>query len=404
MTIDFKAISEQTGSPSYIFSEKLFRERAEKVKAAFGPDVDICYSIKAGSFLLSILPEVFAKIEVCSPGELEICKALHMDPAKIIFSGVNKSREDIDEAIRYGSAVLTAESRNHVRDINASALTHGIVAEVLLRLTGGSQFGMDAEEVLAIIRERDQYPGIHIRGIHYFTGTQKRKAKPILKELATLEAFLGRIEEETGYAVTDAEYGTGLAVDYFAGSMDEAEALEMERLASVSDAIRALGQKVHVTIEMGRFFAAPCGFYVTQVVDTKTCEGIRYAIVDGGLHQLKYDGQLQGMQVPVIYHLKADGSPAPACTDGEPEQWTLCGSLCTTADVLARNAVLPGLTEGDYLVFTRTGAYSVMEGMAVFLSRDMPKVYILREDGTLALQRSRIDTWTMNLPESMRPE
>ena len=143
---------------------------------------------------------------------------------------------------------------------------------------------------------------------------------------------------------------------------------------------------------MGRFFAAPCGFYFTRVMDVKTNEGVNYAIVDGGLNQLKYDGQLQGMQIPMIAHLRPESAEAEA-----PAPWTLCGSLCTTADVLARNVPFHQLAIGDVLVFERTGAYSVMEGMSVFLSREMPQVWLAQGD-EMTLLRDTFLTDVLNTP------
>ena len=152
---------------------------------------------------------------------------------------------------------------------------------------------------------------------------------------------------------------------------------------AAAPAIRALSERFPLTVEMGRFFAAPCGTYFTTVCDVKVNEGVSYAILDGGLHQLRYDGQLQGMQIPVITRL---GAP-----DGEERLWTLCGSLCTTADVLARNVSLRGLRVGDTLAFHRVGAYSAFEGMALFLSRDLPQIWLLDENGRLRRVRDRID-------------
>ena len=148
---------------------------------------------------------------------------------------------------------------------------------------------------------------------------------------------------------------------------------------------------------MGRFFAAPCGWLVNTVADTKFNDGTHYAILDGGLHQMKYDGQIQGMQIPEITHIRAEGSAG-----GEEEKWTLCGSLCTTADVIARGVSLAGLSEGDRIVFHRTGAYSVYEGFSMFLSRDLPSVYMLDKDNKLRLMRSRIETARFNMPEYLR--
>jgi len=382
-----KALAEKLPTPSYVFDSDLFAKRAALVREAFGEKTGLCFSIKANPFLLGCLPEVFDKIEVCSPGELTICEKVGADMGRVIFSGVNKTAKDVERAMTDNVGTFTAESMLHLNLINDCALRQGKKVDLLLRLTGGSQFGMDESEVLSIIRNRENYPGVEIVGIHYFTGTQKRKVSLIEKELNLVAAFVEKVEAEYGFRLRKVEYGTGLAVDYFADNADETEEV---RLAAVAPAVRALSEKVELTVEMGRFFAAPCGFHFTKVMDTKACCGVNYAILDGGLNMLKYDGQIQGMQIPAITHIGK--------TEEEAQKWTLCGSLCTTADVLARNAEFSGLKMGDILVFHRTGAYSVMEGMAVFLSREMPTVALYSEQDGLRIVRSQINTDIFNTP------
>ena len=391
-TKTIKALAAQLPTPSYIFDMDEFEKRAALVRDYFGEKTGLCFSIKANPFLLGRLPAVFDKIEVCSPGELTVCEKTGVDMKKIIFSGVNKTQKDVSRAAADGVGTFTAESRLHMQLINDEALANGTVYPVLLRVTdvkGGSQFGMAEQDVLDIIARRDDYKGIEIVGIHYFTGTQKKKAKPIERELSYIGELLDRVKAELGFTLERVEYGTGLAVDYFS---DDADTLEEERLASVSEAIRALADKTELTVEMGRFFAAPCGYYLTKVIDAKTNYDVNYAIVDGGLNQLKYDGQLQGMQIPKIIHIKHDGS------DGGKKAWTLCGSLCTTADVLARGAEFDSLSVGDTLVFCRTGAYSVTEGMAVFLSREMPAVSVYSERDGLTVIREMLYSDVFNTP------
>ena len=146
---------------------------------------------------------------------------------------------------------------------------------------------------------------------------------------------------------------------------------------------------------MGRFFAAPCGTFLTGVADTKCNLGVNYAICDGGMHQVKYDGQLMGMQAPPLTLLRESADAA--------EPWMLCGSLCTTADVLVREAQLPPLRVGDVIALGRCGAYSVTEGVAVFLSRDMPRVALCR-DGNFTLVRDRFATDALNTCQTPEDE
>ncbi len=375
------------GTPSYIFDTDQFESRTNLVKTVFGEKVDICFSIKANPFLLCNLPKAFSKIEVCSPGELTICEKVGIDMSKVIFSGVNKTEKDIDRAMNNSVGVFTVESYLHLDLINKSAIKKGMTVPVLIRLTGGSQFGMDENDIEDIVRNREEYKGVKIIGIHYFTGTQKRKAKTIIKELDYVMGFIDGIREKYNFTFDNLEYGTGLAVDYFA---ENAYELEEERLNSIAGKIREVGEKIHLTVEMGRFFACTCGYYLTKVIDAKTNHGVNYCIVDGGINHIKYDGQIQGMQIPEIYHIGEKKS--------DLKSWTICGSLCTTADVLARNVELDNLRIGDILVFKRTGAYSSTEGMAIFLSREMPRILLYSQKSGIKIVRDFIYSDIVNTP------
>lgn len=388
--VALRELATQIATPSYVFDIDAFHHRVALVKEAFGEKAGICFSIKANPFLLGYLPATFDKIEVCSPGELTICEKTGVDMSKIIFSGVNKTQADVDRAMDDGVGVFTVESYLHLQQIDAAARKRGLCVPVLIRLTAGSQFGMDEKDVRHIIEHRTDYPGVSIIGLHYFSGTQKRKIALIEKELDYVLSFVQEVEQDYGFVLEHLEYGTGLAVDYFTA---DADALEQARLEAAAVKIREVSQKIRLTIEMGRFFAAPCGYYFTRVIDTKTNMDVNYAVVDGGLNQLKYDGQIQGMQIPVITHIGAIGSQNTSA-----EKWTLCGSLCTTADVLTKNAEFTGLSIGDILVFHRTGAYSVMEGMAVFLSREMPEVYVYSNASGLTKIRRMLYTDIFNTP------
>ena len=106
------------GTPCYVFDTDRFARRAEKVRTAFGNSVGLCYSIKANPFLLADLPDAFSYIEVCSPGELSICENVGAPIDRIIFSGVNKTDEDIKRAYQDGVSIFTAESLLHLERIN----------------------------------------------------------------------------------------------------------------------------------------------------------------------------------------------------------------------------------------------------------------------------------------------
>ncbi|MBO4866654.1 MAG: alanine racemase [Ruminococcus sp.] len=382
-----KKAAHTLGTPCYVFDTDAFAKRTAAVKNAFGDRVGLCYSIKANPFLLAALPEEFSYIEVCSPGELSICEEVGAPLDKIIFSGVNKTEEDIARAYADGVAIFTAESKLHAELINECAVKNGGKVKMILRLAHGSQFGMDKSDLLDIIDRRDQFAGVEIIGLHYFTGTQKTKVKTIEKELSLLDELCTELENEHGYKPSHIEYGTGLAVEYY---KDFTESTDIALLEEVSEVVRAFAEKYPLTVEMGRFFAAVCGSYLTKVMDIKTTNDINYVICDGGINHVNYYGQNMAMKVPPIEVLDRSGEESDYC---------LCGSLCTTADILVRKATLPALERGDIIAFSKCGAYSVAEGIAAFLSRDMPAVALYSEKDGLSEQRGHIATYPLNSPQ-----
>lgn len=379
-------IAASFATPAFIFDADEFGRRAKKVKSAIG-GASLCYSIKANPFLLACLPEEIDRVEVCSPGELAICRRVGVEPSTVVYSGVNKGSEDIAEAIEYGAELLTAESLRQLGLINAAALAAGKRVRVALRLTSGNQFGMDSENLKRAVAEKGSYEGVDIVAIHYYSGTQKKKLAVVEKELAELEELADILEERFGLSGISLEYGPGLPADYFG---DDPEGRDMAVLAEAGAMIAAVAARRSVTVEFGRFLASPCGTYLTAAADIKNNNGENFVICDGGINHLKYYGQTMAMQTPPITLLGDHGE--------KTEDYTLCGSLCTTADILVRKVTLPALSVGDVLAFGRCGAYSVTEGIGLFLSRQLPRIVLHSERGGNRLLRDFYGTDILNSP------
>ncbi len=389
-------------TPAYIFNADRFRERAVLVKSVF-TEMDLTFSIKANPFLLAVLPDkgTIRHVEVCSPGELSICRKLEVPGDRIIYSGVMKEERDIEEAVSLNVSYLTAESRTHYELINREGERIGKRLRVLLRLSSGNQFGMSEEDIIGILKDREGKKA-EIAGIHYYSGTAKYKLKQIERDLENLKNLLIHAEKETGFVPELVEYGPGLSAEYFEEPIDEKD---RELLGSVSGAIKGFAEKYTTGIEMGRFLAAPAGRYLTKVMDIKSNGGVNYVICDGGIHQVKYYGQNMGIKVPPVTVIR-DGetvaagegpvSPGNDSSGKGMKEYCIAGSLCTTADVLVRDISLPELKTGDILCFDRAGAYAVSEGALAFLSRNMPEIWL--EDGDMKLLRAERTSWDLNCP------
>ena len=184
-------------TPAYYFDTDTFEKRIDFVKRLL-PEIPLTFSIKANPFLLNRLPMTLRHVEVCSPGELEICKAYGISGNRIIYSGVNKEIEDVKKAIEYGVDITTAESILHVKIEQKVAEELGKEQKVILRLTSGNQFGMSEVDILSILANPADYPNLNFYGIHYYSGTQKKK-RQIDKDFEKLDAALTQFRKDTGF-------------------------------------------------------------------------------------------------------------------------------------------------------------------------------------------------------------
>lgn len=400
-------------TPYYVFDTDEFAKRAAMIRAALdckgGRRIPLCFSIKANPFLLHRLPEGLDHVEVCSPGELEICIALGVKPESIIYSGVMKEKCDIERAVSYGAGILTCESIRHatlISEVMIECIQEGAheaefaetKAHVILRLTSGNQFGMSLENIEYIISHPDEFKGITVIGIHYYSGTQKSLRK-INKDLEKIKSALTGLKEKYGFEPQLVEYGPGLCVEYFEDDWQEKEKQSLDEAAEV---LREFAEEYPLGIEMGRFLAASCGKYYTQVKDLKSTGDANYAILDGGIHHLNYFGQRMAMQVPPIRVYGGEVSeneekPGVELTQLPETDYTLCGSLCTVADVLVREVKLKKLELGDVLEFGHCGAYSVTEAPALFLSRQLPAIYAYSKEYGYECLREHIPAAEINL-------
>ncbi len=382
------------GTPAYVFDLDILEAEAGRMRQALGGDISLCYAMKANPFLAERMAKIVDRIEVCSMGEFEICRTLEIPPEKLLISGVLKRKEDLLTILEYcgGRSRYTVESVRQFHQFMDWSDARGEELRLYLRLTSGNQFGMDEMTVKNIIGVANMSPYLKIEGIHYFSGTQKRNVKQLEKELTYLDDFMRRLKKEIHAEIRELEYGSGTAVPYFRGK--DAQTYSEEGLNELGRMLRGMEWDGHITVEAGRVLTAMCGYYLTEICDVKQTKGVNYCIVDGGSHQLNYDGQIKGMYEPYV-------SVIPESTHPEEKKWTVCGALCTVNDVLCRDLTLSGVRTGKVLIFERTGAYSCMEGMSLFLSHALPEVLLYSEAEGWRKVREKTETYPMNMVDGL---
>lgn len=384
-------------TPFYVFDEGALRGTIDCLQQGLPANASLCYAMKANPFIVAQAARNVERVEVCSPGEMRICQLLGVPNDQVVVSGVHKDEALMRELVLDDKPIcrFTVESVRQYHLLERVAQEAGKRIPVLLRLTSGNQFGLDPSDARELVARALTSEWLEFCGMQYFSGTQKTSPKKLQRELTRLDKFLGELATTHGDAVggMELEFGPGLPAEYYEQDEAVARAKEDTQYEALCDALSAMSFAGSVILELGRAIAAPCGTYVTSIVDTKCNKGQNYAIVDGGMHQLVYYGHAMSLQQPVC-------SLYPPRDDDAPELWSIYGSLCTTNDALAKQISLCDVKVGDALVFPKTGAYSMTEGISLFLSRDLPRIVMVDFDGNMWETRGRIETYPFNCPNA----
>ena len=227
------ALAQTYQTPMHIFDIAILKKRVAFLKSHLPEQVSLCYAVKANTFIIKELCGQVERFEVCSPGELAICRRLQIPMRQVVLSGVYKTPAVMEALFRDGVdiGIFTAESMEQYLLLAGLAERYTMKIRLLLRLTSGNQFGMDENVLIQTIRMSRSNEWVEVEGIQFFSGTQKTSVKKLRRELTYVDAFIQRLETEEGFRVKELEFGPGLPVFYFQG--DDFD--EVSFLAEFSD-------------------------------------------------------------------------------------------------------------------------------------------------------------------------
>lgn len=381
--MDYNKIIKEYSTPLFVYNINILKERIKYLRENLKGN--LCYAIKANSFVIREITEEVERIEICSFGEYMICKNNNVPANKMVLSGVNKSYEEFNYIFENETDILryTIESIHQFELLKKLSEKYKRKINILPRITSGNQFGITYKELEYIIENLNEY--MTLSGIEFFSGTQKHSIKRIEKEIKMLSEICLNIKEKYSVDIKEIEYGPGLPVYYFQNEYFNEDEFLNEINIITSNYLKGK----EIILEIGRSMVASCGVYITSVVDKKENKTGKYVILDGGINHLVYYGGSMGMMTPYYEILNKN--------EKEEEIVNLFGSLCTINDIILKGAKVPKLNIGDTFIFKNVGAYSVTEGINLFLSRDMPKI-ILVNDGKCSLVRDKISTYKLNCP------
>lgn len=355
--VALSALAERFGTPTYVYSrahiEQQFRAYTDALQGL--PHL-VCFAVKANSNLavLNVLARLGSGFDIVSRGELERVLAAGGDPAKVVFSGVGKSRDDMRRALQVGVHCFNVESAVELERLQEVAAELGVKAPVSLRVnpdvdaqthpyisTGlkENKFGVDIDEAEAIYARAAELPNLEVKGVDCHIGSQLTQLEPFLDALDRLLALVDRLAAR-GILIRHLDLGGGLGVRY-----------RDETPPPASDYIRAIRERLGsraltLVFEPGRYIVANAGLLLTRVEYLKHTAHKDFAIIDAAMNDLIR---------PALYQAWMDVT-AVRERSGAKRTYDLVGPICETGDFLAKGREL-ALEEGDLLAVRSAGAY-----------------------------------------------
>jgi diaminopimelate decarboxylase len=374
-------IAKQTGTPSYVYSAATILKNYRAYDESLSPLPHlVCYAIKANSTraILGLLAGQGAGFDIVSGGELFRVIQAGGNPQKVVFSGVGKTAEEVDYALRSGIHSFNCESEAELMLIDSLAARHSSKAAVALRVnpdvdaathpyisTGlrEHKFGIDIHEAEAVYDRARRLTHLELVGVSCHIGSQLLDTNPILD---AVDKVLGLIDtlRARGHEIREIDLGGGLGVAY--QSSDQAPGIR-EFMQKLRDKLATTGLKVMV--EPGRSIVGPAGVLLTRVLYRKRTANKEFVVVDAAMNDLIRPSLYQSHH-EIIPLRKSDRPPILA---------DVVGPVCESGDFLARNRELANVAPGDYLAVCTAGAYGFVLS-SNYNSRPRPPEVIVEGD------------------------
>lgn len=386
--MDFRSLAQTYQTPLYVYDfDKVEKNFLEFKEAFAGRKSLICYALKANSnlSLLSFLASLGAGADCVSIGEVKRALIAGIPKYKIIFSGVGKRDDEIEEALREDILFLNLESYEEMQRVERIAQELGKKARISIRVNPNidakthpyistglyeNKFGVELEVAKQMYIYVKSSSHLEAVGVHFHIGSQLCDLSPITQASEKIADFLKSLLA-LKLEIKFFDIGGGLGICY-----------EDEKIIPLYDYAQSILSTLKdceptIICEPGRRIVGDSGYLLTKVIGEKRNSHKRFVIVDGAMNDLMR---------PTLYH--ATHKSFIVGKNGEESVCDIVGSICESGDYLAKDALLPPTQEGDLVVFENAGAYgysmssnynSRTRPAEVALIRGTPKLIKARE-------------------------
>jgi diaminopimelate decarboxylase len=391
--VDLTGLAAEVGTPFYCYSTATLERHYRVFAEAFaGDDALVCFAMKANSnqAVLRTLAAQGAGMDIVSGGELHRALAAGVDPAKIVFSGVGKTRDEMVAALQANIFCFNIESEPELALLSETATSLGLKAPVSVRVnpdvdagthakisTGKyeNKFGIPITRAPEVYAAAAALPGIAVHGVDMHIGSQITDLAPFASA-ARLLADLARQLLAAGHPLQHIDFGGGLGIPY---RDDNAPPPDPAALAAtLRPHFAPLG--LRPVFEIGRMISGNAGILVTRVLYVKHSEGRTFVIVDAAMNDL-----IRPTLYEAYHGLRPVAEPGP---DTPRMVADVVGPVCESGDYLALNREMPVVKAGDLIAVMSAGAYGAVQA-GTYNTRPLVPEVLVRGDRA-AVVRPRV--------------
>jgi diaminopimelate decarboxylase len=387
-------IAEQAGTPIYVYSTATIERHVRVFREALAgiDDPWIAFAVKANpnKAVLATLARAGLGADVVSGGELRRALAAGIPAAKIVFSGVGKTAEEMALGLTEGIGQFNLESFEEAETLSQVATRLGIDAKVAFRInpdvdagthskisTGRAddKFGIPYDRALAAYGRARDLPGLDPRGVAVHIGSQLTDLAPSRAAFLRVGELIAALRAQ-GHAIATADLGGGLGVPY--NPAVPAPPLPDAYGAMVREVTQ--GWDVRLIFEPGRVIVGNAGVMLTHVIRVKEGKTYPFVVVDAGMNDLLR---------PSLYDAWHDIRAVKP--SGETFVANVVGPICETGDTFARARTMDVVKEGDLVAFMTAGAYGATMANTYNSRGLVPEAVVSGEEWAIVRDRQPIE-------------
>lgn len=358
--VEIFSIIQKYGSPTYVYSSRMIKNAFSSfTKSLSELDHLICFAVKANSniAILNLLAKNGAGFDIVSGGELQRVIHANGEPSKIVFSGIGKSKEEIELAVKTNILCFNVESEQELYRIqevsknlnkksrisirvnpNVDAKTHPYISTGLKE----NKFGVDEKKAIELYKIANKLSHIDIVGIDCHIGSQITAVSPFIDSLKKLLKIIEYLES-INIKIKHLDIGGGIGIQY-----------QKENPPTFEEYSKAImnvfGKKrMKIIFEPGRSIIGKAGTLLTKVEYIKKNNTKNFAIVDAAMNDLMR---------PSLYDAYHDIINLSQSNESDKKTYDIVGPVCETGDFLAKNRIMT-INSNDYLAILDTGAYGM---------------------------------------------